>query len=44
MVLESESIRKNREDEISGKNRNRSVCTVRISLRIPINCGLFLRR
>jgi len=44
MVLESEIIRQNREDEMSGKNRTRSVCTGLISLRISISGGLLLRR
>jgi hypothetical protein len=44
MVLEYESIRQNREDETSGKNRNRSVCTGLVSLRISISGGFLLRR
>jgi hypothetical protein len=43
MVLESESIRQNREDEMSDKNRIRKVCTGLINVRISISGGFLLR-
>ena len=44
MVLEPERIRQNREDEMSGKNRTKCVCTGLLILRLWISGGLLLRR